>query len=42
MFELLDLQGLGLDGGLRRCQLGAFLLHDIGHLPQYFLQENRV
>lgn len=42
MFELLDLQYLDLDGGLGRLQFGAFLLHHSDHLPQYFLQVNRV
>jgi hypothetical protein len=42
MLELFDPQGLGFDRGLRRRQFGPFLLHDIGHLQQHFLQENRV
>jgi hypothetical protein len=41
MLELFDPQGLGFDGDLRRRQFGPFLLHDIGHLQQHFLQENR-
>ena len=42
VFELLDLQGLGLGGGLRHLQFGAFLLHDLCHLPQDFLQQSGV
>ncbi|CCW15845.1 hypothetical protein EBBID32_1730 [Sphingobium indicum BiD32] len=42
MLELFDPQGLGFDRGLRRRQFGPFLLHDIGHLQQHFLQEDRV
>lgn len=42
MFELLDLQRLGIDRRLRHLQLSTFPLQDIGHLAQHFLQENRV
>ena len=42
MLELFDPQGLGFDGGFRRRQFGPFLFHDIGHLQQHFLQEDRV
>jgi hypothetical protein len=42
MLELFDPQGLGFDGCFRCRQFGPFLLHDIGHLQQHFLQENRV
>jgi hypothetical protein len=42
MLELLDLDVLGFDGRLRRLQFGSLVLHDLSHLPQHFLQENRV
>ncbi|WP_162182183.1 hypothetical protein [Sphingobium sp. ba1] len=42
MLELFDPQGLGFDRSFRGPQFGPFPLHDIGHLQQHFLQENRV
>lgn len=35
-------QSLGFDGPLRNLQLIPFCFHSLGHLPQHFLQENRV
>jgi hypothetical protein len=42
MLQLFDLQALGLDGLSGRLQLAAPHLHGLGHLPQHFLQKNRV
>jgi len=42
MLQLFDCQALGFDGLLHHLQFGALRLNGIDHLPQYFLQQNRV
>ena len=42
MLQLFYGQALGFDGLLRNLQFIPFHLHSLGHLPQHFLQENRV
>lgn len=42
MLKPFDLQVLGFDGRIHRLQFGPLQFHDLGHLAQNFLQENRV
>ncbi|TCM12126.1 hypothetical protein EDF56_11910 [Novosphingobium sp. PhB165] len=42
VLQLFDRQALSFDGLLCRSQFGPLQFHDLSHLPQHFLQEDRV